>query len=106
VFQNLLANSLKYRQDHLPPRIQITAEADRDQWVIAVRDNGIGFEQEYAARIFRLFQRLHRDRYPGTGLGLAICYRIVQRCGGRMWAESRLGEGATFFFALPGADAP
>jgi len=104
VFQNLLSNSLKYRRDHVPLQIDITAEADREQWIIAVKDNGIGFEQQYAERIFRLFQRLHRDRYPGTGLGLAICQRIVQRCGGRMWAEGKPGEGASFYFALPKAE--
>lgn len=104
VFQNLLSNSLKYRRDPLPPEIHIAAEPEREHWVIAVRDNGIGFEQQYAERIFRLFQRLHRDQYPGTGLGLAICQRIVQRCGGRMWAESKPGEGATFFFSLPKAE--
>lgn len=106
VFQNLLSNSLKYRRDQLPPEIHIGAEPEREHWVIAVRDNGIGFEQQYAERIFRLFQRLHRDQYPGTGLGLAICQRIVQRCGGRMWAESKPGEGATFFFSLPKAAGP
>ena len=104
VFQNLLSNSLKYRRDPLAPQIHIAAEPEREHWVIAVRDNGIGFEQQYAERIFRLFQRLHRDQYPGTGLGLAICQRIVQRCGGRMWAEGRPGQGATFFFSLPKAE--
>ena len=70
-------------------------------WTISVRDNGIGFEQKYAERIFGLFKRLYKDEYPGTGLGLAICHRIVERYGGRMWAESALGKGATFFFSLP-----
>jgi light-regulated signal transduction histidine kinase (bacteriophytochrome) len=69
-------------------------------WVIAVRDNGIGFDQKYAEGIFGLFKRLYRDEYPGTGLGLAICQRIVERYGGRVWAESQLGIGSTFFVAL------
>ena len=70
-------------------------------WVISVRDNGIGFEQQYAERIFGLFKRLHKEEYPGTGLGLAICKRIIERYGGRMWAEGKPGEGATFRFTLP-----
>ena len=101
VFQNLLSNALKYRQQEVPPAIHLAAEPNGAQWVCSVRDNGIGFEPQYAERIFGLFKRLHKDEYPGTGLGLAICQRIVERYGGRMWAEGRPGEGATFFFALP-----
>jgi PAS domain S-box-containing protein len=101
VFQNLLSNALKYSNKNVPPEIRISTESDRDQWVICVRDNGIGFEPQYAERIFGLFKRLHKEEYPGTGLGLAICQRIVERYGGRMWAEGRPGEGATFWFSLP-----
>jgi PAS domain S-box-containing protein len=101
VFQNILSNALKYRQKGVPPEIWVSAKQEGDRWIIAVRDNGIGFEQKYAERIFGLFKRLHKDEYPGTGLGLAICKRIVERYGGRMWAESQPGEGATFFFSLP-----
>ena len=104
VFQNLLSNALKYRQKDLPVKIQISAKADGSQWIVSVRDNGIGFEPQYATRIFGLFKRLHKDEYAGTGLGLAICQRIVERYGGRMWAEAKPGEGATFFFALPRAE--
>jgi light-regulated signal transduction histidine kinase (bacteriophytochrome) len=100
VFQNLISNALKYHKKDVPPEISISAELEGDEWIIAVRDNGIGFEPRYASRIFGLFKRLHKDEYPGTGLGLAICQRVVERCGGRMWAEGRPGEGATFFFAL------
>jgi PAS domain S-box-containing protein len=104
VFQNLLSNSLKYRSPDGPPEIRVAVLNDRDQAVISVRDNGIGFDQQYAACIFGLFKRLHHDEYPGTGLGLAICQRIVERYGGRIWAESSAGEGATFYLSLPAAE--
>lgn len=100
VFQNLISNSIKYRSTLEPPEIDIDAEQVNGQWVIAVRDNGIGFDQQYAERIFGLFKRLHKDEYPGTGLGLSICQRIVERYGGRMWARGKAGEGAVFYFAL------
>jgi light-regulated signal transduction histidine kinase (bacteriophytochrome) len=103
VFQNLISNALKYRKKDVAPQILITALAASDEWCISVRDNGIGFDPEYADRIFGLFKRLHKDEYPGTGLGLAICKRIVERYGGRIWAEGTLGQGATFYFALPKA---
>jgi len=102
VFQNLLSNSLKYRSEQ-PPRIAIAAERKDRCWVISVRDNGIGFDPQYADRIFGLFKRLYADEYPGTGLGLAICKRIIERHGGRIWAESKAHEGATFYFSLPEA---
>jgi signal transduction histidine kinase len=101
VFQNLLSNSIKYRKTDMAPQINISAETRDGNWIVAVRDNGIGFEQQYAERIFGLFKRLHKDEYPGTGLGLAICQRIVERYGGRIWATSTAGGGATFYFALP-----
>jgi light-regulated signal transduction histidine kinase (bacteriophytochrome) len=104
VFQNLLSNALKYRKKDTPAEICISAERDGDYWTVSMRDNGIGFEPQYAERIFGLFKRLHREEYPGTGLGLAICKRIVERYGGRIWAEGKLGEGATFYFLLPAAD--
>jgi light-regulated signal transduction histidine kinase (bacteriophytochrome) len=103
VFQNILSNALKYCKPGVPPEIRISAERDGDQWVVSIEDNGIGFEQQYSERIFGLFKRLHKDEYPGTGLGLAICKRIVERYGGRIWAEGRPGAGATFHFALPQA---
>ena len=100
VFQNLISNALKYCKKDTPPEIHVSAKLEGETWVVSVRDNGIGFEQQYAERIFGLFKRLHKDEYKGTGLGLAICKRIVERYGGRMWAEGMLGEGATFSFAL------
>lgn len=106
VFQNLISNALKYSKHEVAPEIFISAGRGRNEWVIAVRDNGIGFLPQYADRIFGLFKRLHKAEYPGTGLGLAICQRVVERYGGRIWAEGRLGDGATFFFALPSAEEP
>ena len=103
VFQNLLSNALKYRAREARPEIHISAARVGDRWTISVRDNGIGFDPQYAERIFGLFKRLHKDAYPGTGLGLAICQRIVERHGGRIWAESAPGKGATFLFTLPAA---
>ncbi|WP_031500924.1 PAS domain-containing protein [Bryobacter aggregatus] len=101
VFQNLLSNALKYRQENLPPKIRVSAEPAGAEWVISVEDNGIGFKPEYRERIFGLFKRLHKDSHPGTGLGLAICKRIVERYGGRIWAESVPDQGSNFSFALP-----
>lgn len=101
VFQNLISNALKYCREGVRPEIQITAQSNNGHAVIAVQDNGIGFEQKYGEQIFALFNRLHKDEYPGTGVGLAICHRIVERYGGSIWAEGRPGEGSTFYFSLP-----
>jgi signal transduction histidine kinase len=101
LLQNLISNAIKYRSEDLP-RIRITVEPEGALYRFAVSDNGIGIAPEYADRIFRLFQRLHGREIPGTGLGLAICKKIVEMYGGRMWVESSRGEGATFYFTLPG----
>lgn len=101
VFQNLLGNAVKFRGETAPV-IHVAARREGVEWVFSVRDNGIGFPQELAEQMFQLFQRLHtRERYGGTGIGLTICKRIVERHGGRIWAESQPGVGSTFYFTLP-----
>ena len=105
VFQNLLSNALKYQSKGTRPEIEISVSRDGPNWVISIRDNGIGFEPQYAERIFGLFKRLHKEEFPGTGLGLAICRRILERHGGRIWAESRPGDGSTFAFSVLSCEA-
>lgn len=100
VFQNLLSNALKYADPNRPLQIRIWAERRNDSWTIHFADNGIGFEPQFAERIFGLFKRLHGRDVPGTGLGLAICRRILERCGGSIRAEGRPGAGATFVLCL------
>ena len=101
LFQNLLSNAIKYRQPELPPEIRVSAEHLDAHWRISVQDNGIGFDPAYAEQIFVLFRRLHDTRVPGTGIGLTICRKIVERHGGKIWADSRPGEGTAFRFTLP-----
>lgn len=105
VFQNLISNAIKYAKEGVPPVIKISAEKLDGEPLIRVTDNGIGFNQKYAERVFDLFQRLGDSKVPGTGLGLAICRRIIERNNGRIWAESEPGVGSTFLFTLPGAAA-
>lgn len=101
LFQNLVANAIKFRYSDRPVQIDIGAQRREDEWVISVKDNGIGIEPRYFERIFLIFQRLHsRAEYPGTGLGLALCKRIVEQHGGRIWVESIPGSGTTFSFTM------
>src|SRR5690606_32854908 len=115
LFQNLISNALKYSRKDVPPHVQITAKIDepltsnengtpgaRRYWRIFVRDNGIGFEQQYAEQIFTMFKRLHAGpEYKGTGIGLAICKKIVEEHNGHISAKSVVNEGTTFTISLP-----
>lgn len=102
IFDNLIGNAWKFTTKTPTPHVEVGAELRDGETVFFVRDNGAGFDMAYAERLFTPFQRLHSDReYAGTGIGLATVRRIVERHGGRIWAESALGSGATFFFTLP-----
>lgn len=102
LLQNLIGNSLKYSKKNLIPKIHIGASEGADYWQFYVKDNGIGMKQEYCEKIFLPFKRLHgKDEYSGTGIGLSICKKIVEKFGGKIWAESELDIGSTFYFTVP-----
>ncbi len=100
LLQNLIGNALKYRSEN-PPRIEVSAVERADEFVIAVRDNGIGISPDHRERIFGVFKRLHNRSIPGNGIGLAICRRITSLYDGRIWVESQPGQGSAFMIALP-----
>ena len=99
VFQNLVRNAVKFRGE-APPLVEVTALADREEWVVTVRDNGVGVDPEHASRIFGMFARLNGEA-EGSGIGLAICRRIIEAHGGRIWVEPADGGGSAFRFTLP-----
>jgi PAS domain S-box-containing protein len=101
LFQNLIGNAIKYN-DKKTPKIHISTKKEKNQYLFSIKDNGIGMSPEYLERIFTIFQRLHsHNEYEGTGIGLAIAQKIVHIQGGKIWAESELGKGTTFYFTIP-----
>jgi signal transduction histidine kinase len=102
VFQQLIANGLRFQKEGTVPHLRIWAEESPEDWIVSVKDNGIGIDSQYFDRIFLIFKRLHsRTEYPGDGIGLALCQRVIERHGGRIWVESEIGQGAIFRFSLP-----
>jgi len=102
LLQNLISNSLKYHSVIEPPRVEISVVEQEDDWLFTVKDNGIGIDPSYHAKIFQLFQRLHtKNEYTGSGIGLSLCKKIIDDLKGKIWVESEEGKGCTFYFTLP-----
>lgn len=101
LFQNIIGNAIKYKKEDVPVEINITAQKTGTEWTISISDNGIGFEPEHVGKVFEPFTRLQVKDNNGSGIGLATCKRIVERLGGKIWAESAKGQGSVFRFQLP-----
>lgn len=105
LMSHLIANSIKFRDPERKLKIEISAEKIDREWIFNVSDNGIGIEEQYFDRIFRIFQRLHvRSEYSGTGIGLAQCKKIMEALNGKIWVSSEVGKGSTFYFSIPVED--
>jgi light-regulated signal transduction histidine kinase (bacteriophytochrome) len=101
LFQNLISNAIKFRKKNTTPEIEITVEEKDKEYLFAIKDNGIGIEEQYFKKLFIIFQRLNNaTEYPGTGIGLATCKKIVDLHHGKIWIESKLGAGSTFYFTI------
>ena len=101
LFQNLISNAIKFSKPNLPPRIKISAKK-QDGWTFLIQDDGIGIAKEYQSKIFGVFERLHsKSEYEGTGIGLAHCKKIIDLHKGKIWVNSKSGEGSTFCFSIP-----
>lgn len=106
LLQNLLSNAIKFRKEDTSPKIHIGAQERLQDWVISIQDNGMGIPEGYAEKIFMIFQRVNHSKYPGTGIGLAICKKVVEVHGGKIWFESEVGKGTTFYFSIAKPQLP
>jgi signal transduction histidine kinase len=105
VFQNLVSNAIKYASPDTAPKVCISSLRNDGFWQIRIRDNGIGIDEAYFQLVFGAFKRLHGKDVPGTGIGLAVCRKVIEAHGGRIWVESKIGDGSTFCFTLPASGA-